>query len=230
MRLVSQVEPAQAPSPGEVCGCGHQHSRSSFQLGRGALNSSAPVALAISAFFTSTHHQDAGIVTFFMLLGQNVETRTAEGAPTSIYSLIKLMPSKARRIPDAREEEVPAQKLAMGDRIRLRPGDHVAADGRRVSGRGTLTEATVTNESWPPDKGKGDEVFAGTVDLIGVLEARVSKAGEDSMLSRVRGLIPAAEKAKMPLTRILDGAVPSVVTQAIRPAPCPGKEHAWKPS
>jgi Cd2+/Zn2+-exporting ATPase len=173
-------------------------------LGRGALNTSALVALAVLALFASAHYQEAGIVAFFMLLGQIIETRTAEGALASIHSLIKLTPTKARRMVGPQEEEVPVQELVVGDVIRLRPGDHVAADGMVVSGHGSFNEANITGESLPVDKGAGDEVFAGTVNLTGLLEVRVSKAGEDTTLNRVRDLILAAEKTKLPITRIID--------------------------
>ena len=173
-------------------------------LGQGALNTSALVALAVFALFASAHYQEAGIVAFFMLLGQIIETRTAAGALASIHSLIRMTPTKARRILGAHEEEVTVQSLAVGDLIRLRPGDHVAADGFVVGGQGAFNEATITGESLPVDKGPGDRVFAGTVNLTGVLEVRVSQAGQDSTLSRVRDLILAAEKTRLPIARIMD--------------------------
>ena len=74
-------------------------------------------------------YKTAGVVAFFMVMGEIIETRTAEGARASIESLIRLTPTKARRITKAGEEEVAAQDLAIGDVIRVRPGDNVAADG-----------------------------------------------------------------------------------------------------
>lgn len=170
----------------------------------GALNTNALVALAILALFASEHYQEAGVVSFFMLLGQIIETRTAEGALASIHSLIKLTPTKARRLTGSQEEEVPVQALVAGDVIRLRPGDNVAADGVILSGQGSLNEATITGESLPVDKAAGDEVFAGTANLTGVLEVRVTRAGQDTALGRVRDLILAAEKTRLPITRIID--------------------------
>ena len=101
-----------------------------------------------------------------MLMGEIIETRTAEGARQSIESLIKLTPTKARRITARRrEEEVAASELAVGDVIRIRPGDNVAADGVIVTGQGSFNQATITGESLPADKKPGDEVFAGTQNL-----------------------------------------------------------------
>ena len=104
-------------------------------LRRGLLTTNELVALAVLASFGSAHFQEAGIIAFFMLMGQIIETRTAEGARTSIESLIKLTPPKARRITKAGEEEVETRHLTVGDVIRVRPGDNVAADGVILTGQ-----------------------------------------------------------------------------------------------
>ena len=97
-----------------------------------------------------------------------------------------------------------AKDLAVGDVIRIRPGDNVAADGIIVTGQGSFNQATITGESLPVDKKPGDEVFAGTQNLTGVLEIKVSRAGQDTTLGKVRELILAAEKTKLPIMRIID--------------------------
>ena len=91
-------------------------------LRRGLLTTNELVALAVTISFGSGHYQEAGVVAFFMLLGQIIETRTAEGARASIESLIKLTPPKARRITKQGEEEVDTKLLAIGDVIRVRRG------------------------------------------------------------------------------------------------------------
>jgi Cd2+/Zn2+-exporting ATPase len=173
-------------------------------LRQGRLSTNELVAIAVLASFASGHYQEAGVVAFFMLMGEIIETRTAEGARASIESLIKLTPTKARRIKGKEEEDVAVQDLAVGDLIRIRPGDNVAADGVIVSGQGTFNQATITGESLPVDKKPGDDVFAGTQNLTGVLEVKVSRAGHDTTLGRVRDLILAAEKTKLPVMRIVD--------------------------
>ena len=171
----------------------------------GRLSINELVAIAVLAAFASGNYKTAGIVAFFMLTGEIIETRTAEGARMSIESLIKLTPTKARRVKsDGGEEEVPASELAVGDMIRIRPGDNVAADGVIVSGQGSFNQATITGESLPADKKTGDEVFAGTQNLTGLLEIKVSRAGEDTTIGRVRELILAAEKTKLPIMKIVD--------------------------
>jgi Cd2+/Zn2+-exporting ATPase len=171
----------------------------------GRLSINELVAIAVLAAFASGDYKTAGVVAFFMLMGEIIETRTAEGARNSIESLIKLTPTKARRIKkDGAEEEVAASELAIGDVIRIRPGDNVAADGIIVAGQGSFNQATITGESLPADKKPGDEVFAGTQNLTGVLEIKVSRAGTDTTLGRVRELILAAEKTKLPIQKIVD--------------------------
>ena len=174
-------------------------------LRRGNLSINELVAIAVLAAFASGDYKTAGIVAFFMLTGEIIETRTAQGARDSIESLIKLTPTKARRIlKDGSEEEVAASQLAVGDVIRIRPGDNVAADGLIVNGQGSFNQATITGESLPAEKNTGDEVFAGTQNLTGVLEIKVSRAGTDTTLGRVRELIIAAEKTKLPIQKIVD--------------------------
>ncbi|HLH56399.1 MAG TPA: cation-translocating P-type ATPase [Verrucomicrobiae bacterium] len=171
---------------------------------RGLLGINELVAIAVLAAFATGDYKTAGVVAFFMLLGEIIETRTAEGARASIESLIKLTPTKARRITPQGEEEVAARDLAIGDVIRIRPGDNVAADGIIVTGQGSFNQSTITGESLPVDKKPGDEVFAGTQNLTGVLEIKVSRAGQDTTLGRVRELILAAEKTKLPIMKIVD--------------------------
>src|SRR3954454_19169474 len=173
-------------------------------LRQGILSINELVGIAVLASFASGDYKTAGVVAFFMLLGEIIETRTAEGARASIESLIKLTPTKARRILKGQEEEVAVKGLAVGDVIRIRPGDNAAADGVIVTGQGSFNQATITGESLPVDKKVGDEVFAGTQNLTGVLEIKVNRAGQDTTLGKVRDLILAAEKTKLPIMRIID--------------------------
>lgn len=173
-------------------------------LRRGVLSTNELVGLAVVASLASGNYIEAGVVAFFMLLGEIIETRTAEGARSSIESLIRLTPTKARRIVNGMETEVAVRELAVGDRIRVRPGDNIAADGVISTGQGSINQANITGESLPVDKKSGDEVFAGTQNINGVLEITVSRAGTDTTLGKVRDLILAAEKTKLPIMRIVD--------------------------
>ena len=98
-------------------------------LRKGRLSTNELVALAVLASFALGEYQESGLVAFFMLLGEIIETRTAEGARASIESLVKLTPTKARRIQNGEEKELEVKDLKVGDVIRIRPGDNIAADG-----------------------------------------------------------------------------------------------------
>jgi len=163
------------------------------------------VALAIIAAFATQEYTTAGVVAFFMLVSELIETRTALGARASIESLIKLTPTKANLIEGENgETEVKVSSLKPGDRIRVRPGDNIPADGEVAKGLSSINEATITGESLPVDKVPGMQVFAGTNNLTGVLDIRVTKAGKDTTLGKVQSLIMQAEQTKIPIMRIID--------------------------
>jgi Zn2+/Cd2+-exporting ATPase len=177
---------------------------SARDLMRGQVSINELVSLAVLASFATGDYRTVGIVSFFMLLGETIETRTAAGARASIESLIQLTPGKARRVTAKGEEEIPTHQLAVGDLVRVRPGDNIPADGTVTSGASTINQASITGESLPVDRKPGDEVFAGTINLTGVMELRVTRAGEDTTLGRVRELILAAEQTKLPIMRLMD--------------------------
>ena len=163
------------------------------------------VALAVIAAFATQNYVTAGVVAFFMLLSELIETRTALGARVSIESLIKLTPTKASRLEqDGSEKEVKVSALRPSDCVRVRPGDNVPADGEVLKGLSSVNEATITGESLPVDKVPGMQVFAGTTNLTGVLDITVTKAGKDTTLGKVQSLIMQAEQTKIPIMRIID--------------------------
>jgi Cd2+/Zn2+-exporting ATPase len=162
------------------------------------------VALAIVAAFVTGDYVTAGVVAFFMLLSELIETRTALGARASIESLIKLTPTKANLIEGDTEREVKVSSLKPGNRVRVRPGDNIPADGEVMEGLSSVNEATITGESLPVDKVPGMQVFAGTSNLTGVLDVTVTKAGSDTTLGKVQSLIMQAEQTKIPIMRIID--------------------------
>ncbi len=163
------------------------------------------VALAVMAAIALGEYQEAGIVAFFMVISNLIETRTALGARASIESLLRLTPDKALRLSSAGTEElVDANMLQKGDVIRVKPGDNIPADGEVVSGESTVNQANITGESLPVDKGVNDEVFSGTENVTGAMDVRVTKAGKDTTLGKVQDLILDAERTRIPLMRLID--------------------------
>jgi Cd2+/Zn2+-exporting ATPase len=162
-------------------------------------------ALAIIACFATQNYTVAGIVAFFMLLSELVETRTALGARASIESLIRLTPKKAHLlVADSTEKDVNVSELKAGDVVRVHPGDNIPADGEVTGGLSSVNEATITGESLPVDKVPGMQVFAGTNNLTGGLDIRVTKAGKDTTLGKVQSLIMQAEQTKIPIITIIE--------------------------
>ncbi len=170
------------------------------------------VALAILAALASSNYQSsgsgdfqsAGIIAFFLLLTIIIETRTASGAQRSIEELIKLTPNTARRVENGEEVEVEAVALKLGDIIRVRPGENFPVDAKIVRGESTVNQASITGESLPVDKAVGDEIYAGTQNLTGLVELEVTRVGEDTTLGKVKEMILAAEGSRPPVVRIID--------------------------
>ena len=162
------------------------------------------VALAIVAAFATRQYQEAGVIAFFLLISELIETRTALGARASIEGLMRLTPTTARLIEGDEEREVEASDLRPGMMIRVRPGDNIAGDGVIRKGESAVNQANITGESLPVDKDEGDQVFSGTENLTGVMEVEITRAGEDTTLGRVQHLILDAERTQIPLMRLID--------------------------
>ncbi len=172
---------------------------------QGKVHMNELVALALVAAFASKDYQTAGAVAFFMLITITIEKRTAIGAEAAIEAVVRLTPRLARRIVDGNEEEVDAfTDLKAGDVCRVRPGENFPADGVVTVGTSTVNQASITGESLPADKAVGDEVYAGTQNLTGLVEFRVTRIGSDTTLGKVRNLIADAERSKLPIMRMID--------------------------
>ncbi len=170
--------------------------------GKAGMN--ALVALAVIGAVSSGKYREAAAVAFFMIVSSLIERRTAAGAEASIESLIRLAPTKASRLVSDQEEMVEATSLRPGDVVRIRPGDTIPADGVIVRGASTVNQASVTGESIPAEKANGDEVFGSTINLTGLIDVQVTKAGADTLLGRVKDLILQAERTKTPIMRLVD--------------------------
>ena len=171
---------------------------------RGHMHMDELVALAIVAAFATHDYRAAGVIGFFLLLSELVETRTAIGARASIEALIKLTPKTANLITPKGEEVVEAASLQKGQRVRVRPGDNIPADGVVVHGDSTVNQANITGESLPVDKRPGEPVFGGTSNLTGALEIEVTKVGGETTLGLVQELILRAERTRIPIMRLID--------------------------
>ncbi len=176
-----------------------------IHLYKGRIHMDVLVALGLIAAIVTKQYQEAGIIAFFMIIAIAIEERTAHGAQKSIEGIVRLTPNTARLLlEDGTEKEVSARELKVGDVVRIRPGENFAADGVVIKGMSSVNQASITGESLPIDKGESDDVYAGTENLTGMIDFRVTGVGEDTTLGKVRDLIESAEQSRLPILRIVD--------------------------
>ena len=136
---------------------------------------------AVAVYFES-----AAVITVLVLLGQVLELRAREATSGAIKALLQLAPKTARRIgDDGADHEVEIDTLAVGDHLRVRPGEKVPVDGVILEGRSSLDESLVTGESMPVTKEAGSKVIAGTLNQSGGFVMRADKVGRDTLLSQI---------------------------------------------
>ena len=148
--------------------------------------------------------EEAAAVVFLFLVGELLEGVAAGKARDSIRSLSALVPKTALLEGEGGTREVPAESLAVGAFILVRPGDRISADGTIVEGESAIDEAPVTGESTPVRKETGDTVFAGTVNGDAALRIRVTAAAADNTIARVIKLVEEAQESKAPTERFID--------------------------
>lgn len=160
----------------------------------------------------------AGEIAFIMQLGALLEELTVAKARAGIEKLALLTPTTARRITNGAEEIVPAEKVEVGDALRVLPGETVPVDGTIVSGRTSIDQAAVTGESLPVDKGIGDEVSSGTINRFGAFEMKATRVGEDSCIQRMIRLVQSADAGKAKIVGLSDRWATWIVVIALSAA------------
>lgn len=148
--------------------------------------------------------EEAAAVVFLFLVGELLEGVAAGKARQSIQSLTALVPKEALLEEDGKTRSVPAESLAVGATILVRPGDRMPADGIILSGESAIDEAPVTGESTPVRKGVDATVFAGTINGDGALRVKVTAAAADNTIARVIRLVEEAQESKAPTERFID--------------------------
>lgn len=159
---------------------------------------------AIGAALLGQWGEGAAVVVLFAL-GGALQARTLERTRGAIRGLMALSPLTAARLDaDGAEERVPVEALAVGDLLRVRPGERIPADGVIVEGISAVDQSAITGESMPADKAPGDDCFAGTVNGSGALVVRVTRLAADSTLARVIHLVEEAQGSKAPAQQMVD--------------------------
>jgi heavy metal translocating P-type ATPase len=163
------------------------------------------IALAMIAAWAAGDLVTAALLPLVMTVGHILEERSLLGSEEAIRALARLTQTKARRkLPNGTTEDVPAQSLRVGDMIELRAGDRIAADGLVRAGRSTIDTAPITGESVPAEVEPGSAVFNGSINLEGLLLVEIMRVGAETTLGRVVSLMQKAERAKPPVTRLLE--------------------------
>jgi P-type Cu+ transporter len=168
----------------------------------------------------AVYFEAAAVITVLVLLGQVLELRAREQTSGAIRALLDLAPKTARRLKaDGSDEEVSLDAIAVGDRLRVRPGEKIAVDGELIEGRSAVDESMVTGESMPVTKAVGAKVIAGTLNTTGGFIMRAEKVGRDTMLSRIVQMVAAAQRSRAPIQRLADQVsgwfVPTVIAIAL---------------
>ena len=188
-----------------------------------ALGTSAAFGLSIVQWLRGEHHlyfEAAAVVIAFVLLGRFLEHRAKRATGAAIAALLALRPRTARRLDNiGGEQEVPLAALRVGDRVVVRPGERVPADGAVEEGAAGVDESALTGESRAVEKAVGDLVSTGTVSLDGRLVVRARAVGGDTRLAQVAALVQAAQASRAPVQKLVDRVsaifVPVVVVIAI---------------
>ena len=176
------------------------------------------VSLALIASVAIGEIFAAGEIAFIMQLGSLLEELTVARARAGIEKLVHLTPRTARRLTPEGEETVPAETVAVGDVLRVLPGETIPVDGVVRSGQTAVNQAVMTGESLPVDKGPGDEVFSGTVNQFGAFEMEAAKVGEDSSIQRMIRLVQSADAGKAKIVGIADRWATWIVVIALTAA------------
>ena len=150
------------------------------------------------------YFESAAMIVTLVSVGKYLESRSKKKTGDALDKLVDLTPKMASVIRDGVEILIPAEELIKGDRIVIRPGDRIPADGTVVSGNGVVDQSAITGESIPVDKEAGDVVLSATLNQNGSFVFEASKVGEESTLAQIIQLVDEAGNSKAPIARIAD--------------------------
>lgn len=162
------------------------------------------VAIAVLASAASGDFVTATLIPLFLEVGRLFEERSSLGARSAIDGIRALSVRHASRWRDGLEEKVDPNSLVAGDKILVRPGERIAADGTVLEGRAAVDQAAITGESRHEDVGPGSPVFAGTVAIDGLLTVQVRGTGSESVLGKVVLLLAEVERTSIPVLRLFE--------------------------
>jgi Cu+-exporting ATPase len=168
----------------------------------------------------AVYFEAASMITVLVLVGQVLELRAREATSGAIKALLDLAPKTTRRVKDdGSDEEIALDSVAVGDKLRVRPGDKVPVDGIVLDGHSSIDESMVTGESMPVSKDKDSRVIGGTINKSGSFTMRADKIGRDTLLSQIVLMVASAQRSRAPIQRLADRVaswfVPTVIAVAL---------------
>ena len=168
----------------------------------------------------AVYFEPAAVIVVLVLLGQVLELRARSRTSSAIRGLLGLTPKTARKVDaDGTERDIPLEHVQVGDRLRVRPGEHVPVDGAVVDGATTIDESMVTGEPIPVEKARGSAVTGGTVNGTGTIVLEARRVGKDTLVAQIVRMVTEAQRSRAPIQRLADTVsawfVPAVIVVAI---------------
>ncbi|GFE59076.1 heavy metal translocating P-type ATPase [Geobacter sp. AOG1] len=168
----------------------------------------------------AVYFEAAAMIVSLVLLGQVLELKARSRTGAAIRALLGLAPKTARLVmDDGTEEDVPLDRVASGDRLRVRPGEKVPVDGTVLEGRSSVDESMLSGEPIPVEKGPGDRVTGATVNGTGSLVMRAERVGAETVLAQIVRMVSEAQRSRAPIQKLTDVVagwfVPAVVLVAV---------------
>jgi P-type Cu+ transporter len=164
----------------------------------------------------AVYFEAASVIVTLVLLGQVLELKARSRTSAAIRALLGLAPKTARRLGDDRsEEDVPLDQVRLGDRLRVRPGEKIPADGVVLEGSSSVDESMITGESIPVEKKSGDRVIGATMNGTGSIVIRAERVGTETLLAQIVRMVADAQRSRAPIQKLADVVaayfVPTVV-------------------
>ena len=179
----------------------------------------AKLAAVASGPMGHVYYEAVGVILTLILFGRYLETRARGRTSAAVRQLLDLAPKMARRVRNGVEREVPLSEIAVGDLLRVKPGDAIPVDGSVRAGRSSVDESMVTGESLPVEKGPGDRVIGGTRNTDGAIDIAATAVGSRTALSQIARLVEQAQASKPPIQKLADRIsgifVPAVLAIAV---------------
>jgi cation transport ATPase len=211
---------------------GHLNMFTLIALGVGVAFAESLVALAAPGLFPAAtqsaegppiYFEAAAVIVTLALLGQVLELSARARTGGAIRALLKLAPKTARRVrADGADEDVDLSLIAVGDRLRVRPGEAVPVDGEVLDGQGSVDESLLTGEAMPVAKAAGDKLVGGAVNRSGGFVMRAEKVGADTLVARIVRMVAEAQRSRAPIQRLADRVsgwfAPAVIVAALATA------------